>query len=1018
MSLNTDKIIFKSEEEIRKYAESLAEEVLKIPEDHFGNKTTTYQDSIYYAIKVKGKEKFIDEEVERMLLQQELDPNINSETQHGIDDENEGPKKAYSTSGQDCKLFTVNFFYHEAFTPYPDADSVIDSLNVGYSDCEVNTSLYGDRKQLDTKFRFKKGLVVEIPNTGPTNGPYKKVWQCEDDPDGDEVHYLNSVILDGQNGLPDGLPRNSFNIYYAHHAATCNYGAFAYYAWSGYPMTGFQLFPTFSLLKSANYQHNTLVHELGHNFDLAHVFGHDPCGDDGVSDTPLQKASSNMTRHNLCGDGLSMNENHMDYAQAQGYSPDLFFFTEGQQARMNAAVALTLSEWYETCDCETFAVASPPPPPPPQPPGQHGGTGGPIDLPAATLIGYSSTGNYFGEDVSRWRTVQTVTIEGIMDPLNINAMIGNGSDIPASTNTYLGHNVSIDGYVVDRSRLISLEFVASDGSITEKHDHIAKFRATYEVYIPNTDSDVFEISFNNLQALEEFSEEINFSLDEDMVFSCNWTMSVKYADSTTGGGVSGVTAREAAQLLWTDITTKTPPSIPPTLNLSVTNVVNGVDGHIWSRGGKWYDTESYDAANGSATFSRTRKLSPQHWESSQSAIRKHSFEMSEAGIANVTEEGELDSVLEDTSSGLGWGGGAADARSKVVDMLNEGAGENQVGSYSRCNSLYTNYKSVLGTNTASLAAQYTKLSVGYDPDAGKINYSITYTDDPRTSTGHAFARFESTIYKEKESSPDGEEYSVYVEEGEWVGYWGGLVDKLVINNPVLAANGYLKDSAISTMAGSAGRINNAYPGAVGGAGCTAIPLSRKLSYSNAENKFNFTMKFSNEGAITNPRAMSHPSGVEILRLDVKYEDDHGVSKKEWFNPPNNPLFAEFVHVGNDVPELSTRKVTFSGRVDRAWSGANANALGVPNIQWYASRVRDQLTGQFYPLLKQECLSVFSEGTQVYPLKYWQNKFYFSDASLTLKSSMEFSISLEMKYLVPHGPTPPFTENSNDNLRIS
>ena len=128
-----------------------------------------------------------------------------------------------------------------------------------------------------------------------------------------------------------------------------------------------------------------------------------------------------------------------------------------------------------------------------------------LSLPSATLIGYSSRGNFFGEDTARWRTVQTVTVEGVMNPTQINNMaISSGETdrhLPTSANSFLGHSVSVNGVGVNNSGLISLEFPASEGSITEKHDGMARYIATYEVYITPSSSTFFGVSFNDLKSL-------------------------------------------------------------------------------------------------------------------------------------------------------------------------------------------------------------------------------------------------------------------------------------------------------------------------------------------------------------------------------------------------------------------------------------------------------------------------------------------------------------------------------------
>lgn len=89
----------------------------------------------------------------------------------------------------------------------------------------------------------------------------------------------------------------------------------------------------------------TATHEIGHYFNLDHLWGvqasNPNCNlDDGVSDTPLQMdpnyGCNNTYPHPSCGNGSNsdMFNNFMDY----GNDPCLFFFTEGQKTRMLAAL--------------------------------------------------------------------------------------------------------------------------------------------------------------------------------------------------------------------------------------------------------------------------------------------------------------------------------------------------------------------------------------------------------------------------------------------------------------------------------------------------------------------------------------------------------------------------------------------------------------------------------------------------------------------------------------------------------
>ncbi|MEY4906176.1 MAG: hypothetical protein RLZZ292_3991 [Bacteroidota bacterium] len=100
----------------------------------------------------------------------------------------------------------------------------------------------------------------------------------------------------------------------------------------------------------------TLVHEVGHYFNLLHIFGSDrTCNDDdGVEDTPrqawLNSACPSLPAPVSCpGNGGDMYMNFMDYP----YDECVLMFTKGQKSRMWATLdsyrsGLTLSG--ATCD--------------------------------------------------------------------------------------------------------------------------------------------------------------------------------------------------------------------------------------------------------------------------------------------------------------------------------------------------------------------------------------------------------------------------------------------------------------------------------------------------------------------------------------------------------------------------------------------------------------------------------------------------------------------------------------------
>jgi PKD repeat protein len=99
-----------------------------------------------------------------------------------------------------------------------------------------------------------------------------------------------------------------------------------------------------SIGTSSPFTSRTLTHEIGHWFDLHHVWGDTQCGtvcgDDGVNDTPITKGWNNCpgSPQAICNAGIT--ENHQNYME---YSFCENMFTNGQVARMTAAINSTVS---------------------------------------------------------------------------------------------------------------------------------------------------------------------------------------------------------------------------------------------------------------------------------------------------------------------------------------------------------------------------------------------------------------------------------------------------------------------------------------------------------------------------------------------------------------------------------------------------------------------------------------------------------------------------------------------------
>ncbi|MCC6369797.1 MAG: choice-of-anchor J domain-containing protein [Bacteroidia bacterium] len=96
-----------------------------------------------------------------------------------------------------------------------------------------------------------------------------------------------------------------------------------------------------------NFKGRYLIHELGHWFNLRHIWGDAICGNDQVADTPPAVSSNSScpvfprNPFNSCGSGASgeMFTNYMDYTNG----PCLNMFTAGQVTRMTAALSSSIS---------------------------------------------------------------------------------------------------------------------------------------------------------------------------------------------------------------------------------------------------------------------------------------------------------------------------------------------------------------------------------------------------------------------------------------------------------------------------------------------------------------------------------------------------------------------------------------------------------------------------------------------------------------------------------------------------
>ena len=106
----------------------------------------------------------------------------------------------------------------------------------------------------------------------------------------------------------------------------------------------------------------TATHEVGHYFNLRHIWGDRRCGSDLVDDTPLHDAAnygcpSNGATSNCKGPIVEMWMNYMDYT----YDRCMYMFSEGQSLRMQATLSAggPREGMVQTNACQTIRSSSP-----------------------------------------------------------------------------------------------------------------------------------------------------------------------------------------------------------------------------------------------------------------------------------------------------------------------------------------------------------------------------------------------------------------------------------------------------------------------------------------------------------------------------------------------------------------------------------------------------------------------------------------------------------------------------------
>ena len=319
------------------------------------------------------------------------------------------------------------------------------------------------------------------------------------------------------------------------------------------------------------------------------------------------------------------------------------------------------------------------------------------------LLGYNHKNNFFGERSLFYSSTRNVSIRGfVLDLANTNGVKGIFNNVKTLINeTKDFQDIIINGQTFGRGKVKS--FSVDSGNWVRYTQYEAEIEVLLEVPISNIDSKEFNgltLNNKNFNLIKSFSE--NFSLDFDTqnkILGGEHSIDIEYDANNKNINLIRLAQILASELLKT---------IPSNSNIAEGN-------YNTRQNYKVFSTENYNTISGKCGFKKNFSYSTLNNDKNYSVIRTHSVEISQDGIAVVSEncaiKGESDnpSLYENALTGY---------NEQVVDVL------------SRCNTVFSNYKNKFNISR-NLNSNFISKGVQVNKFNGTITYTITFDNDPK-----------------------------------------------------------------------------------------------------------------------------------------------------------------------------------------------------------------------------------------------------------------------------------------------
>lgn len=510
----------------------------------------------------------------------------------------------------------------------------------------------------------------------------------------------------------------------------------------------------------------------------------------------------------------------------------------------------------------------------------------------ASILGYNHKSEFFGDNI-RYKCTKDITVEGLITNFSnlsgISGIITGISGFEASAQDW--HIIQINNISFGSGTITNINF--DEGNDVQKKKYTVNL-SLYETGASGnfpTGSNTYYSGINWASFCEVESLDENISFNNDFEKSTyNHNINVRILSSNITGSINS--AKTIAS------------------NLFNANNLTGFSGQYYSLGNvKSYYTESYDLLTAECSFNKRIEILS-NISGNYSIAKTYVFNRDEAGIANVSEKGQIKALQR-----------------PYEPILYSAATNEMSNSYSNCSGVFNYYQE---SNNYSLFNLPLVKGTNLNSFEGVLDYEVIFTNNLNENTNYFWTYAH-------EFSLDEKGLIVSAENGQIIGR--GNLSSGKYN---LAVNGYDSISgAIST------RANTLYNNYLNITDITLptpsqfILVKKNEVFSDHLGAVNYNWSFSNDSTLAGP---------PFVKTDISVSDEyrvpltHAVIVPGFMEVEQNRGNQTVGHKKVTINIRGTRNTTFDQFLTQAKSLASAYSLGnIDSATYSYSPTRNQFT---------------------------------------------------------------------------